>query len=152
MEFSELVARTEIRELLASYCFLIDEYKVDELAGLFVADCITDFGPGLGGEVQGIAALRDRLFASQARFARTHHQLGQSRIKIDGSRAHALTAATALHEWHDGTQETLWFRYEDGLKLVDRDWYFVSRQLHVSAKSGFGGHEFRFLDRRSTVT
>jgi hypothetical protein len=102
------------------YCERIDEYDMDGVAALFTPDCVTDYGPGRGGEVAGRAAVRARIAAGQAQFRRAHHQLGQSRVWFDTlDRVGAVTYVTASHEEHDGSQWQAHLRYLDVLPAAD---------------------------------
>jgi ketosteroid isomerase-like protein len=141
--------REEIRELLTQYCARLDEYDIDGMVEVFVPDCVTDYGPALGGDLYGRDALRDRVRASQARFARTHHQLGQSSIRVDGDHARASTYATAWHERHDGNTDTLWLRYVDELVRTEEGWRIRRRELWVSGCDGFEGVDWRWVPRQA---
>jgi hypothetical protein len=137
-----------IKTVLARYCFLIDEYRIEELGSLFVDDCITDYGPGLGGEIVGREPLLHRISESQARFRRTHHQLGHSVFDYSVLQTPAVeTAAFAVHEWPTGQQDILWFRYSDRLRLDDGAWRFVSRRLLLATKQGLPETEFAYVAR-----
>jgi hypothetical protein len=71
-----LAARLEIADVLARFCERIDEYDIDSVMQLFTPDCITDDGPGRGGEIRGRDALRQRMLESQGTFPTAHHQPG----------------------------------------------------------------------------
>jgi ketosteroid isomerase-like protein len=140
--------REEIRELLAHYCARLDEYDIDGMADVFIPDCVTDYGPGLGGELQGREALRDRVRLSQARFARTHHQLGQSSITVEGDRGRSSTYVTAWHERHDGQIDILRLRYVDEHVRTDEGWRIARREIWVSGSQGFEGVQWRWVPRK----
>ena len=146
----ELVDRQRIADVLARYCEALDEYDIDAVASTFTDDVVTDYGEGRGGRVVGRAAVRSRIAAGQASFRRTAHQLGQSRVRIDGDRAHATTYVTAWHEWHDGRQEALRLRYVDVLRRVAADsWLIAERRVEAMGVEGFEGTEWSWVERRA---
>lgn len=64
--------------------------------------------------------MRNRIAAGQARFRRTRHQLGQTRVVFDSAdpdRATALTYVTASHEEWEGRQWRAQPRYIDVVAL-----------------------------------
>jgi ketosteroid isomerase-like protein len=139
-------ARLAIADLLAGFCERIDAYDIEGVAGLFSEDCLTDYGPGLGGPIRGRGALRERLLKSQARFRRTHHQLGSQRTDIQGEQARAVTYATAWHERWDGREVVLRLQYHDVLRLEPEGWRIAERRALVSGVSGLEG-EFNWVPR-----
>lgn len=143
-----LADRRAVEDVLATYCVCLDEYDIDGVAATFTEDCVTDYGPGKGGTVQGRTALRDRIARSQAAFARTHHQLGQILVTVDGDGAEALSYVTAWHERHDGSRDTLRLRYVDRLARTADGWRIARREIVVSAVEGFEGVEWRWVKRR----
>lgn len=127
--------RAAIAEVLALYCERVDEYDIDAVAALFTEDCLTDYGPGRGGQVTGRAAVRDRIATGQAQFRRTHHQLGQSRVVFDSAnpdRANAVTYVTASHEEWDGRQWRAHLRYVDALARTPAGWRLAARRVHAT--------------------
>ena len=152
MSGDEFAARAEIADVLATFCLCLDEYRVSEAVAVFTEDCLTDYGPGVGGELRGRAAFERRIEASQARFARTHHQLGQTLYRFVGERAQTLTYVTAWHECPDGRQDTLWMRYEDELVRVVEGWRIAVRRAYISGSDGFPGVAWRFVQRRRPGT
>ena len=148
----ELRARAEIDDVLARFCFCLDEYRIAEAVAVFAEDCVTDYGPGAGGPIRGRAALQARVEASQARFVRTHHQLGQTVYRVEGARANAVTYAYAWHEYPDGRQDTLWLRYDDELVRTGDGWRIAVRRAHISGVDGFPGIAWRFVERLAPST
>ena len=148
LDVGELRARAEIDDVLAAFCSYLDEYRVAEAVAVFTEDCVTDYGPDAGGRVEGRAAFQDRVEASQARFVRTHHQLGQTTYRFEGDRARTVTYVTAWHEYPDGRQDTLWIRYADGFVRSSDGWRIAKREAYVSGVDGFPGVEWRFVPRR----
>ena len=145
---STLLAAEAVREVLARYCERLDEYDLDGTAATFTDDVVTDYGPGRGGRVEGRVAVRDRIARGQSTFRRTHHQLGQSRIEIEGTTANAVTYVTAWHELWDGSRATVYLRYCDRLERRADEWLIADRRVEASGVVGFEGVEWTWVQRR----
>lgn len=144
--------RTDIADLLALYCERVDEYDIDGVAGCFTADCVTDYGPGRGGLVSGRDAVRARIAAGQAQFRRTHHQLGQSRIRFDAAdpeRARATTYVTATHEEWDGRLWRAHLRYLDVLARTRVGWLLAERRVHAAVVENRPEITWEWVPRRA---
>lgn len=151
----QLADRAEIADLQARYCERIDEYDIDAVAELFTEDCVTDYGPGRGGEVVGRAAVRARIAAGQAQFRRTHHQLGQSLVRFDPSdpdRASAVTYVTATHEEWDGTLWRAHLRYLDELVRRGGRWLLAVRRVHAAVIENKPSIPWNWVPRRPPET
>src|SRR4051812_23819441 len=90
----ELVDRACIRDVLERYCRGLDRCDADVLRSVYWPDSYDDHGiwEGPGQELAGaiIPYFKDHYVASM-------HCLGQSHIRINGSRATAETYCTAMH-------------------------------------------------------
>lgn len=132
----DLRARSEIVDVLAEFCERVDEYDIAGLARVFTADCITDYGPGRGGPVHGRDAVLARIARGQSEFRRTHHQLGQSRVQVDGDSARAVTYVTASHEHRDGARSRVHLRYLDTLRRTEHGWRISERRAQATVVEG----------------
>lgn len=141
--------RFEIADLLARYCEHLDEYDIDGVAETFTEDVVTDYGPGRGGPVAGRRAVADRIARGQAAFRRTHHQLGQSRLELEGDEARGVTYVTAWHERFDGTRDTLYLRYVDRFRRTADGWRIAERIVLVDGAVGFEGVAWVWAPRRA---
>ena len=148
VDLEQLQVRAELGDALATFCERLDEYRVSEALAVFSEDCVTDYGPGAGGPLEGRAAFQQRVEASHARFVRTHHQLGQTSYVIDGDVAETVSYVTAWHEYPDGRQDTVWLRYVDRWKHGPEGWRIERREALTSGVDGFPGREWRFVPRR----
>lgn len=137
-----------IRDLLARYCERLDEYDIDGVAACFSEDAVTDYGAGRGGEIRGRAAIADRIRTGQASFRRTHHQLGQIRIRLDGDSATATSYQMTWHELESGRKDLVCLRYIDRLAKHDDEWLIAHRRVEVSLVDGFEGTEWSWVPRR----
>ena len=147
MTLDELADRQAIGDLLARFCERIDEYDIDAVSALFTERCVVDYGPGRGGEQTGRDALYQRLRAGQGQFRRTHHQLGQVRIDLDGAEAAAVTYVTAWHERWDGSHETARLQYRDRFHRTPAGWEISRRLALATGIEGFEGVVWRWVPR-----
>lgn len=146
-ELRAVVDEREVRRALARFCTTVDEYDMTALADVFTADAAVDYGPGRGGPRQGRDAVVERIAGGQAAFRRTHHQLGQSLIDVDGDIAHAVTYVTAWHEDWDGRPSEVRLRYVDELRREDGRWRISRRRALASGAVGFDGTAWDYVPR-----
>lgn len=151
MMAEELAALEAVRRVVARFCVAVDEYDMDGVADVFTTDAQVDYGPGRGGPCLGRVAVVERIAGGQAEFRRTHHQIGQSLVDLDGARAHAITYVTAWHEdWH-GQPSEVRLRYLDDLRLETGIWRIAARIAHVSGAVGFPETEWKYVQRTVPV-
>ena len=140
--------RWEIHDLLARYCDRLDAYDIDAVAECFTVDAYTDYGPGRGGPVVGRVAIADRIRNGQAAFRRTHHQLGQQSVVVNGSHATGLSAMLTWHERWNGDKDLLALRYSDEFTRIDGRWFISRRRVDISMVDGFPGTEWYWWPRQ----
>lgn len=113
---ADMQDRQQIADALARFCSCVDDYDMAGLSDVFTQDCMTDYGPGRGGPVRGLSAVRARIARGQSEFVRTHHQLGQSTVTLRGDTASAVTYVTATHQHRIGSERSrAHLRYLDEL-------------------------------------
>jgi uncharacterized protein (TIGR02246 family) len=144
----ELLDRERIRDLLARYCERLDEYDIDGVAACFTEDAVTDYGAGRGGEIRGREAIATRIRQGQAPFRRTHHQLGQIRIRLTGDHAETTSYQMTWHELESGKTDLVCLRYLDRLERREEEWLIAYRRVEVTLVDGFEGVEWTWVDRR----
>lgn len=142
------VARQEVVDIVGAYCERIDSYDIDGVVALFSEDCVADYGPSATGPIEGRDALRTRLLDTQAAFRRTHHQLGQVRVHVNGDRATSMAYTTATHQRWDGTWSTAYLQYHDQLARRGGVWQIVHRRLLVAAVQGASEEGRHWVPRR----
>jgi len=143
--------RAAIFDVLALFCERVDEYDIPGLAAVFTADCFTDYGPGRGGPVHGRAEVLARIGRGQAEFRRTHHQLGQARVTVDGDTAEAVTYVTATHEHRDGRRSRVHLRYLDRMQRTDGGWRIAERRAHADVVEGMDDVAWVWTSRRDAA-
>jgi hypothetical protein len=146
---TEVVAKQSIADTLARFCERIDEYDIDGVVDLFTEDCATDYGPGRGGPLKGREPLRQRLRRSQAENKRTHHQLGQVRVVLEGKAvAHSIAYVTAWHELWNGEIRVARLQYRDRFVRETAGWAIAERLAVVTGVDGFEPEQWNWLVRR----
>ena len=148
---ADLRDRLAIADVLAAFCERVDEYDIPGLAEVFTEDCFTDYGPGRGGPVSGLADVQARIGRGQAEFRRTHHQLGQSRVTLAGDEATAITYVTATHEHRDGARSRVHLRYLDRLRRTPAGWRIAERRAHATVVEGMRGTDWVWVPRAEPV-
>lgn len=140
--------RWAIHDLLARYCDRLDAYDIDAVAQCFTVDADTDYGPGRGGPVVGRDAIAERIRRGQAAFRRTHHQLGQQTVTMNGTRGTGVSAMLTWHERWDGARDLLALRYSDEFERIDGTWFISRRRVDISMVDGFVGTEWHWWARQ----
>ena len=138
-----------IRDVLARYCERLDEYDIDAVAQCFSEDAVTDYGAGRGGEIRGRAAIAKRIATGQSEFRRTHHQLGQVRIRLHDGGAESTSYMMTWHELPSGKKDLVCLRYLDHLCQIDGEWLISHRRVEVTLVDGFEGTEWNWVERRT---
>jgi uncharacterized protein (TIGR02246 family) len=130
--------KDEIRELLAQYCFLLDDYRLREFAALFAAD---GTWVSRNGEAKGPEAI-ERLLVSivpePGPGTRRRHQTTNIMIKLRGDTATVRSYFMVVRESADGPAIAVVGRYEDELVRIDGRWLFQYRRLfhEITGESG----------------
>lgn len=131
--------RQAITDLIYRYCLHVDQYEPDKVATLFLDDCVVDYGPGMGGPMEGPAAVEKALAQGLRFFEATHHQV--SNILLDFETADRATGITYVTAWHrppgDAPHAIVWARYDDVFERRDGAWGFAERKILVAGQAGF---------------
>jgi len=124
----ELWDHHEIRELLATYCHGCDRGDEAEMAGVYCAESWDDHGPD---KCDGKQFAREIIAKSAVTTSVVSHQLGQSRIRVNGDTAGAETyfIATCIYPVEGGADilNQLGGRYVDTLAREDGAWRIRKR-------------------------
>jgi ketosteroid isomerase-like protein len=135
-----LVDHQAITDLIHAYCRGVDAVDAAGVAALFTADCVVDYGPGLGEPTHGAAQLERRLAAGLPRFAATSHHVSNIEITFDDS-GRTASGVTYLYAWHrypdDRPDAELWARYHDRFVRDGDRWLISERILRVAGQQDF---------------
>lgn len=144
--------RQAVVDVVARFCDCLDRHDIPGLVEVFTTDCTTDYGPARGGPTTGREATIARIGRGQAAFRRTHHQLGQSVVRLDGDLAHACTYVTATHEDTDGTVSRVHLRYVDSLRLTQDGWRIHHRIAEACVVDGMPTDGWHYVARHPPAT
>ena len=97
----------------------------------------------------GRQAIAERIASGQRDFRRTHHQMGQVRIRLYDDRAESTIYMTAWHELPSGAKDLLCLRYLDKLRRFNGEWLIIDRRVEVTMVDGFGGTEWDWVKRKT---
>ena len=149
-ELQRLVDRNEITNLIHDYCAYVDTYQPAQVAALFTADCITDYGPSFGGEVVGRELLEKGCGYTLASWEATSHHVTNIRLHFeDDDTARGVSYLYAWHKTGGGKPDyELWARYLDRFVRTPEGWRFSERRLAVAGQAG-GDNDFPGIGRRS---
>ena len=129
---ARLEARAEITYLVHEYTRVFDEGDSDAMADLFSEDARIDYGPALGGAMQGRENIRAWLRGIYM-FRRTSHHLSNVQITFEDNaspdrRATGTCYVLAWHEWPDDRPNAvLYGRYEDRYERTVAGWKISER-------------------------
>jgi hypothetical protein len=140
-----LEAREQIRELQATYCFLVDDRRFDELVDVcFTADARCDFHDAKGTLSPLISVGREdiRAFFTNVVASLLHdmcHTVHNQRLVVDGDAAsgECYFELTATHP-ATGDAVVGAGRYVDRYRRVDGAWRFAERSALIFHMAPFG--------------
>ena len=119
---SELAEKDAIREVMAEYCFRLDNDRFTDMAALFAADGTWDtaFGKGTGRE--GVEALVRSMRKSADPRPRAIHHCTNIVIKVEGTTAKCFSNWVTVQNSEHGS-------YTDDMVQQDGKWLFRYRKI-----------------------
>lgn len=128
-----------LRQLAEAYAAAVDRADAAAVAALFAVDGeLVLFMDPARAEPTGVRRGRAEIetaVSAIARYRATHHTIsGHVVVSVDGGTARGETRCAAHHlEEHDGAwrDRVLYARYDDTCAVVDGEWRFLRRELHV---------------------
>ena len=125
-----LEEKDAIREVLADYCFALDEGRFDDMAALFTEDGTWDtaFGAATGrpGIVSLVKSIRARASAPAPRGI---HLVTNIVIALDGAHATVRSNWTVVQNGPDGPKVGSGGSYADTMVKLDGRWRFALRKI-----------------------
>jgi 3-phenylpropionate/cinnamic acid dioxygenase small subunit len=130
--------KDDIRELLAQYCFLLDDYQLTEFAALFAEDGTWS---SRNGEATGRAAIEQllrELVPVPGPGTRRRHLTTNILITLHGDKAMVRSYFMVVRDSRGGPAIAVAGRYEDEVICHDGRWLFKSRRLShdIAGESG----------------
>lgn len=122
--------KNAIRELLAVYCFHLDDGKLEEMAALFTPDGVWDTAFGKGEGRAGIIAQAQSIAAhSTGPRPRRAHLTTNIVIDLQGDRAAVQSNWTVIQNTTSGPAISSGGAYRDQVVKQDGRWFFKYRKI-----------------------
>ena len=132
-----LVDERAIERILFDYAYYLDMNMPDQMADLFVDDCVVSYAPNFGAE--GIEAYKKTLDGIGTFFTATTHHV--SNIVIDftnDSEASVRAVVMAIHRYTKERPDGLLFgQYHDVVVKRDGQWKFKTRVLKTTMATDY---------------
>jgi hypothetical protein len=125
---SDLAEKDAIRELMAEYCFRLDNDRFAEMAALFTADGTWDTAFGKGTGQADIEALVRRIRGTAPRPRAIHHVTNLV-IKLEGTTAKCFSNWMTVQNGEQGPKIGSAGSYTDDLVKHDGQWLFRYRKI-----------------------
>jgi hypothetical protein len=126
---SELAEKDVIREVMAEYCFCLDNNRFSDMAALFTDDGTWDTAFGKGTGHAGIEALVRRLRTSDTPLPRAIHHVTNVVIKVDGATATSFSNWVTVQNSPQGPKIGSAGSYTDDMVKRDGRWLFRYRKI-----------------------
>lgn len=134
MDAWELVAREEIRDLVAAYTWAGDRGRPADVAACFTVNGVLDVGDH-GGRWEGRSTIEHELDAVVRRIAESGERPTPVHHHVSSTSITDLTATTArvrsYYAVHSAIGLDHWGRYLDEVALDDGRWRFTLRRVTV---------------------
>ena len=126
---TELAEKDAIREVMAEYCFHLDNDRFTDMAALFAADGTWDtaFGKGTGRE--GVEALVRSMRKSADPRPRAIHHCTNIVIKVEGTTAKCFSNWVTVQNSEHGPKIGSAGSYTDDMVQQDGKWMFRYRKI-----------------------
>lgn len=127
---ARLEAESQIRQLVARYCFYIDDREIDRVATLFTHDCTLRSADGVM-NANGVDAIIDLYHGRLDVLGPGHHFMHDIQIDFVGDgKAEATGRVTGHAElWRNGKMMVTAIRYKDLYRNTDDGWRFHDREI-----------------------
>lgn len=125
---SELTEKDAIREVMAEYCFRLDNDRFAEMAALFTADGTWDTAFGKGTGHVGIEALVRHIRGTAPRPRAIHH-VTNIVIRLNGETATCFSNWVTVQNSEQGPKIGSAGSYSDEMVKQDGAWRFRNRKI-----------------------
>jgi uncharacterized protein (TIGR02246 family) len=126
---NEEAEKNAIRELLATYCFHLDNYRFAEMAGVFTEDGTWDTAFGKGTGRAGIVAQAESISRPGAVRPRRVHLTTNIVIALDGDTATVMSNWAVIQNSEGGPKIGSAGAYQDQVVKQDGKWLFRYRKI-----------------------
>lgn len=127
---ARLEAESQIRQLVARYCFTIDDRLIDQIAALFTADAVLRSADGVM-NATGVDAIMTQYQGRFAALGPGHHFMHDIQIDFvgDGTREARGKVSGHAELWRNGQMMVTGIRYNDLYRNTPDGWRFADREI-----------------------
>jgi len=146
----ELVDRQAIADLIHAYCRHFDQNEPAEVAALFTADAVVDYGPEAA-TIAGSASIAATIAVGlRETFAATSHHVSNIQLEFDGpDSARGVAYLYAWHRYRDGSPDgELWGRYHHRFERTADGWRIAELVLRAAGTVDFHRATMHPIGRR----
>jgi len=135
----ELADRQAIADLIHAYCLHFDNNEPEEVAALFAANAVVDYGPEATTIVGADSIAATIAVGLTNTFAATSHHVSNVQIVFeDADRARSVSYLYAWHRYVDGSPDgELWGRYRHRFVRTPDGWRIAELRLEVAGMVDF---------------
>jgi ketosteroid isomerase-like protein len=129
VRIDRLEAESAIRQLVARYCFAIDDRRLDDIAALFADDAVVCSADGVM-QAQGVPAIMAQFAGRFAVLGPGAHYMHDISIDFaDADHARGMVSGHAELE-RNGKMMVAALRYHDQYRRTEAGWRFARRQIN----------------------
>jgi uncharacterized protein (TIGR02246 family) len=126
--FEAIEAELEIRNLIARYCFAMDDRDVAAIPGLFTRNARVWSGDGVKNS-RGRDTITKMFEGRFAVLGATNHIIHQAVIAIEGATRARGTVSSHAEVYRNDRQQIAGVRYEDAYEKEDGAWRIADRKM-----------------------
>lgn len=126
---SILEEKDAIREVMARYCYALDECRFADVAALFAesGEWTTTYGTARGRSQ--IEALLSSVVPKPGEGPQRKHYITNTVVKVDGTTAETRSDYLVVRESENGLLPVMGGTYLDRFVKIGGDWFFARKQL-----------------------
>ncbi|MGF7154808.1 nuclear transport factor 2 family protein [Novosphingobium gossypii] len=127
---ARLEAESQIRQLIARYCFTIDDRDIDAIRALFAPDAVLKSADGVM-NATGVDAIMAQYDGRFDVLGPGHHFMHDVQIDFVGDGSQGATGRVIGHAelWRNNQMMVTAIRYDDKYRNTDRGWKFAERTI-----------------------
>ena len=127
---ARLEAESQIRQLIARYCFTIDDRDIEGVRALFAPDAVLKSADGVM-NATGVDAIMDQYDGRFDVLGPGHHFMHDVQIDFVGDGSQEATGRVIGHAelWRCEKMMVTAIRYDDKYRSTDQGWKFAERTI-----------------------
>lgn len=145
-----LLDKSAIADVIHAYCFHFDRNEPEEVAALFTADAVVDYGPEFPA-MTGVEVFAPAIARGLAEtFLATSHHVSNITVTFDGpDRARSVCHVYAWHRYRgSGAESELWAQYHHDFRRTEAGWKIAHLVLRAAGTRDFHRSTMHPIGRR----